>query len=516
MKKFTTLTLLAALLIAACSKERPAAISQDFSKSVIPREKIVQTVEQSLRQGKVFNWADADDQLLWSAGMVSDSFFAIGYQIKGIQDFKAVIKDINIHDPQWTAAKDKILQVILEGEQKLNPSKKLTVNDLLPFGQPKVLPNFTVRITNPETITKLRHMDEVRYVEASGFNLQDGRTVERSNSGCGSTGPASYIYPADYSTYAPYVKVPWNFQNANIPSAWAQSTGNNIKVCIIDTGGSDDQDNLGSPNDFNSGWSQNRTIEKKSTLYHGWWWWRELDPPHDQCGHGTACSGLATAPRGSDGNAVGVAYNADLVVYRAVEDVFISNSNEREGVRDALVDAALDPAVKIISMSIGTPFWSSTVADGIYFADAYGKMMFAAAGTSTSWTSWYPVIFPANMDETIAVTGVKEGSPMVKCTVCHDGPEVEFAVVMERAGNSDRTTLTLSNENTNTPTYFGGSSCATATMAGITALVWAKNPYLSRSQVKTKLIQASSNYPYPDSDLGWGTVDAYQAVSNTW
>ena len=515
MQTKNLLLLVFAMLLFSCNKE---STPQDMpsSKEPISREAITQIVEETLRQGNVFNWKTVDDFTLWSAGHQSDGFFAVGYTLPEIQDIKTVIKDIHIDDSKWTAVKEKIFDAILDGERQMTPGKDLQAKDILPFGQPKVLPNFTVKITNPATITKLRSMKEVRYVEASGFNLSDEKVAERSGSGCGSNGPASYIWPADYTNYSPWVKVPWNFQNANIPSAWNQTSGNNVKVCIIDTGGSDNQDNLGSPYNFNSGYSQGRYIQKKSTLYHGWWWWRKKDAPHDQCGHGTATSGLATAPRGSDGNAVGVAYNSDLVVYRAVEDVIISTSNEREGVRDALIDAAQDANVRIISMSIGTPFWSSTVADGIYYADAYGKMIFAAAGTSTSWTSWYPVIFPANMSQTVAVTGAKEGSPLTKCTVCHDGSQVDFTLVMERSSNSDRTMLALSVDNTNTPTYFGGSSCATATVAGIAALVWSKNTSLNKYQVKSKLAQASSFYPYKDSNLGWGTIDAYQAVNSVW
>ena len=515
MQKRNLLLLVFVVFLFSCNKE---SSPNDLipQKDPISHEAITKIVEETLREGKVFNWNTVDDFTLWSAGVNSDGFFAIGYTLPEIQDIKSVIKDIQITDSKWTAVKNKIYDVILDGERQMEPGKSIQAKDILPFGQPEVLPNFTVKITNPETITKLRSMKEVRYVEASGFNLDDDRIKERSGSGCGDNGPAPYIWSADYTNYAPWIKVPWNFQNANIPAAWNQTSGNNVKICIIDTGGSDNQNNLGSPNYFNSGWSQGRTIQKKSTLYSGFWWWRKKDAPHDQCGHGTATSGLATAPRGSDGNAVGVAYNSDLVVYRAVEDVLISTSNERAGVRDALVGAALDGNVKIISMSIGTPFWSSTVADGIYFANAYGKMIFAAAGTSTSWTSWYPVIFPANMNQTIAVTGLKEGNSLTKCTVCHDGSEVEFALVMERSSNSDRTMLTLSVANTNTPTYFGGSSCATATVAGIAALVWSKNTSLNKNQVKNKLILASSNYPNKDSDLGWGTINAYQAVNSTW
>ncbi|NRA51551.1 MAG: protease, partial [Phaeodactylibacter sp.] len=56
------------------------------------------------------------------------------------------------------------------------------------------------------------------------------------------------------------------------------------------------------------------------------------------------------------------------------------------------------------------------------------------------------------------------------------------------------------------------SSAATATTAGIAALVWATNPNQSRNQVLQRLKNASSNYPARSSNFGWGTINAAQAV----
>ena len=133
------------------------------------------------------------------------------------------------------------------------------------------------------------------------------------------------------------------------------------------------------------------------------------------------------------------------------------------------------------------------------------------AGTSLTWTSWVGVIFPASMSETTAVTGIRDGSPMQRCNTCHDGSKVDFVAVMQRRSNTDRTSLTLSRYN-NTPGYVGGSSAATATTAGIAALVWATNPGQSRSQVLNRMKQAASIYPGRSGSFGWGIVDANQAV----
>ncbi|MEZ4993218.1 MAG: S8 family serine peptidase [Saprospiraceae bacterium] len=59
----------------------------------------------------------------------------------------------------------------------------------------------------------------------------------------------------------------------------------------------------------------------------------------------------------------------------------------------------------------------------------------------------------------------------------------------------------------------GGSSAATATTAGIAALVWATNPSQSRTQVLTRLKNASQFYPGRNGEFGWGKIDAAAAVN---
>jgi subtilisin family serine protease len=294
----------------------------------------------------------------------------------------------------------------------------------------------------------------------------------------------------------------------NIQNAWNTSQGDNIGIAVIDTGVYPEQSKLGSQ--FASGSSGGRSIAKFGTYAPNWWSSR-TDGPNDQCGHGTQMSGLAAAPFTTSGSTVGVAWKANLRTYRATSDVIVNGSREKRGVKDALVSAGNHSGTKVISMSIGDVFSSGTVADGVRYAYNRGKLMMAAAGTSLSWTSWWGVIFPASMSETTAVTGIRTGSPMERCNTCHDGSAVDFVAVMQRRNDTDRTSLTLSRSNNN-PGYVGGSSAATATTAGIAALVWATNPNQSRSQVLNRMKQAASIYPNRDGNFGWGIVDANQAV----
>ena len=159
---------------------------------------------------------------------------------------------------------------------------------------------------------------------------------------------------------------------------------------------------------------------------------------------------------------------------------------------------------------MGWIFSVGKIEDAVKLAYGKGKLIFCAAGTSTSFTTFVGVIFPAWMPETVAVTGVKEGSTYQACSDCHTGSEVQFTVAMQRAISGN--TVPVESYYENQTDYIGGSSVATATTAGIAALVWSKNPTWTRDQVLTKMRQSASLYPNRNAEYGYGNVNAYLAV----
>jgi subtilisin family serine protease len=114
------------------------------------------------------------------------------------------------------------------------------------------------------------------------------------------------------------------------------------------------------------------------------------------------------------------------------------------------------------------------------------------------------------MSEVVAVTGVKEGSTYQKCDVCHTGNKIDFTVVMQRATSGN--TVPVNSYYNSQSDYVGGSSVATATTAGIAALVWAKNPNWTREQVLTKMRQSATFYPNKNLEFGYGNINALLAV----
>ena len=92
--------------------------------------------------------------------------------------------------------------------------------------------------------------------------------------------------------------------------------------------------------------------------------------------------------------------------------------------KTAFTNLANNASVKVISMSMGNIVSVGKIEDGIKYAYSKGKLIFCAAGTSTSFTTFAGVIFPAWMPEAVAVTGIKDTSTYQACDVCHTGSKV--------------------------------------------------------------------------------------------
>lgn len=348
-------------------------------------------------------------------------------------------------------------------------------------------------------------MKNIRYVEPADYHYFENEAkynTTSKSSGSGSSGcgfSTATLSAVDYTSTTPTAKIPWAFTKHNIPDAWNYSTGAGVTIGLIDTGVSPDQSLLGSS--FNNGASSGRTITKFGVY--------NADGSADQCGHGTKMASVMAAPRNNAGLPVGVAYNANLIAYRAAENVVLETSSEQNGVKTAFTDLGNNTNVKIISMSMGHIFSVGKIEDGVKYAYARGKLIFCAGGTSTSFTNFVGVIFPASMPETQAITGVKEGTSNQKCNVCHSGSQIDFTFQMERASGNTVPVLSYYNGQAD---YVGGSSVATAATAGIAALVWAKNPSWTRDQVLNKMRQSATYYPTVNSSYGYGNINVLKAV----
>ncbi|WP_440120992.1 S8 family peptidase [Tenacibaculum sp. Ill] len=491
-KKLLSLTVV--LTMISCSNnDETLDIKQD--QDLLTKKEINSKIKTSLEETGDFKWMSQDAHIIWSAVNHGESILTIGY---------GTSKNNYAKNEESTNIKNELLALVrsfeptsAKGETELYVNENINVLD--------------IKVTNKETIKVLLKDSRVRYIEPGGYSFLESTAQAKSDSsgssGCG-YGTAT-LNASDYRTVSPGARLPWSFDAHNISQAWNYSTGSGVTVAVVDSGLSPEQKWMNQY--FNDGYSSGRTVQKYGTFVDSWWAWsNNYDGVNDKCGHGTKMAAVATAPRNNDNLPVGVAYNASLVTYRAVENVVIDDYHEKRGVVEALTALANRSDVKVISMSLGSPFSIGNVSDAVKYAHSKGKMILAAGGTSTSFTTWYGVIFPASMSETVAVTGVKEGQ-YSKCDVCHTGSQIDFTVQMQRTNGTDNKIPVLSYYD-GQANYVGGSSVATATTAGIAALVWAKNPSWSREQVLQKMKESADFYPNKHSEFGYGNIDALKAV----
>lgn len=501
----TVAVVLVCIGISSCKKDQPdnnqtseilvqkSVIALAPTGNPIEETKLNKLVIEQLEQTGDFKWENQDLKMLWSGLQYNNHSLAIGYAPADVTDLTSTIHTVNVKSGKYLQVHDALINLI-QNELNKNSSSTVSLNDIIVEDDP-ILPILTVRLTDKNVLTALYNLKNVRYLEPLDFWPGESN---RSSSGCG--GSPYALNSADWTTITPNARVPWNYNNVTVTTAWTLSQGNGVTIGVIDAGLSSSQTLLGSQ--FNDGLSSvGRTVQTAFTFGN---------TAFTSCTHGTSMSGLAVGPRNNQNTTTGVAYQSNLYFVRACDDVVLDGSAERTGVKNALTLLGNNTNVKIISMSIGTPFSSSVLKDGVDFANGRGKLVLAAAGTSFSWTSWWGVIYPAAYSSCVAITGVNESSNT--CSDCHDGSQVQFTIPMERNGNSSRTSLSLGTT-TSSSTYIGGSSCATATAAGIAALVWAAKPNMTKDQVITCLRNTSQNFPTRNSNKGFGNLNATAAIN---
>lgn len=472
-------------------KDQPRPVPE---QDALSQEDLDRAVIETLERRNDLRWEWMDLRTLWSATLYNDHSVSIGYAPTGYGSIDDRIHAFNIHEEEWRAVHDALIDLVLSGLNERG-REKVELRDILIEDDP-VLPVITLRLTDKTVITRLFNLENVRYIEPLDYwPALDG---DRSTSGCSASTYA--LNAADMSTVTPNAVLPWNFSLHSIPGAWNAAQGLGMTVGVIDAGLSSAQPLLGP--DFNNGSSN---VGRNVTTGYTWG-----TSAYTNCTHGTSMAGQAVGPRNSLGATTGVAYQSGLHFIRACEDVVLDQGSERTAVKNALIAMGNNSAVRVVSMSIGTPFSYGVLSDGVNYAHGMGKMLFAAAGTSFSWTAWWGVIYPAAYSNCVAVTGVKENGS--KCSSCHDGSQVDLTIVMERSSNSSRNSLSLPASGT-TPTYIGGSSSATATAAGVAALVWSAKPTATREQVLTCLKSTAQFWPTPSSSKGHGNVNAQAAVN---
>jgi len=313
------------------------------------------------------------------------------------------------------------------------------------------------------------------------------------------------------------------------PEAWDIETGDeNIVICIHDTGVDWDHPDLEDkiwinsgedlngngivdPSDFNcidddyNGFIDDIRgydfVNVTNPVYPGEDGEFEDNDPIDFHGHGTHCSGIASASTNNSNGIAGVCWNCTIMPVRIGY-----KCNTGGGLIDIIAAAkgleyAADNGAHIISMSWGGSKVTDLIWDAINYSYSKGCILVAAAGNYGVSGNHYPASYP----NVIAVGATDHNDSRAHTAFySNHGSWVDVAAPGEFIYS------TLFNDTYET---WSGTSMSTPQVAALAALILSKNPSFNQKEVLT--IIRSTTDPINLSDdkyIGTGRINAYTAI----
>jgi serine protease len=323
----------------------------------------------------------------------------------------------------------------------------------------------------------------------------------------------------------------WHYYEAkgglNLPAAWDKSTGAGVNVAVIDTGyrphadlsgqilpGYDFITSAAIAGDGNG--RDSDASDVGDSTYAGQC--SAGIPAQDEASswHGTHVAGTIAARTNNGIGVAGVAYGARILPVRVLGKCGGYTSDIADAMiwasGGAVTGAPANPnKARVLNLSLGgSGACDATTQNAINSARSRGAVVVVAAGNSNVNAA---NASPANCAGVITVAAV--GRTGGKASYSNYGTVVDVAAP---GGDSGAGILSTWNAGTTTPAgdnygYMMGTSMATPHVAGVAALMLAKNPNLTPDEVEAKLKSTARAFPAACSGCGAGIVDANAAVT---
>ena len=219
--KHLGLLLVVLLIISACTNEIPTEL-EEASQETFTRAEIDEFIFSKTQKNQVFDWRDASIEMIHSAAQESDQIISIGYQAPGFGDLSQFIGTTEELPEAFLQKRQAIIDQVLAIESRVT-GEDLSLTQILPFELDNEIPTIALKITSLEALEALAQDDDIRYVEPMGYDpteLGEEDRQQKSSSGC--SGSPGSINSQDYTNTSSFnAKIPWNFNNHNIPAAWS-------------------------------------------------------------------------------------------------------------------------------------------------------------------------------------------------------------------------------------------------------------------------------------------------------
>lgn len=274
----------------------------------------------------------------------------------------------------------------------------------------------------------------------------------------------------------------WYLGPMKAEEMWKASTGEGIKVALIDTGVSPDTPSLK---------GQVLTDEVPKQVAFG--------ATEDYDGHGTTMAELI-AGTGAKGGILGLAPDAAIVPYRiATGNSLDADKEKRAPTAMEAVRAAADSDARIISMSFTSPAYESDFEKAVKYAASKGKLLVSGVGNEGRDSGY--IGYPAAYPYVIGVSSIDKKSHV--SDFAQSGNYVDLVAPGENMPGYCRPSFDQYCRD------MTGTSSATAITSAAAALIWSAHPDWTANQVTRALIDtAGRKWPKdkPTATAGYGTI----------
>jgi len=256
------------------------------------------------------------------------------------------------------------------------------------------------------------------------------------------------------------------------PEAWDLTKGSSsVVVAVIDTGIDLQHEDL------------------KNKIVTGYDFSDNDSDPTANGDHGVHTAGIVGADTNNGKGVAGAGFNCKVMPLKIFP-------NATDAVSAQAIIYAADHGVKVISMSYGSYFESTTEKNAINYAWNKGVVLVGGVGNDNTSTKFYPAAF----SNVIAVGST--GTSDVKSSFSNFGPDwVDVAA----PGENILSTITGGYAN------LSGTSMATPMVAGVVGLLWAIAPNGTTNAQIRSIIESTTD-PVPGNFFHFGRINAFKAA----
>ncbi|MFE4217522.1 S8 family serine peptidase [Streptomyces sp. NPDC056844] len=268
----------------------------------------------------------------------------------------------------------------------------------------------------------------------------------------------------------------WYLGPMHAEEMWKTTTGEGIKVAVIDTG-------------VNSSTPSLRGQVLKGLDATG----ADGDENDDYNGHGTTMAELI-AGTGKGGGLQGLAPGAKIIPMRITNTEFQNSHSVNAHDSEDAIRAAADSDAQIITMSFGSDFSAQEEREAVEYAESKGKLFFAAVGNNAKDGNkeQYPAAYPQ-------VVGVSATDSSGKASAYS-----QHGKIVDIAAPGDGIPTWCDEKFQSYCDSEGGTSQATAITSAAAALIWSAHPDWTANQVLNVLLDTAGR-----GDMEKGEVSNY-------